>query len=262
MECRLGLIQLAAGDDKAANLQAARREIDRAVAAGAELVILPEMFCVPYETARFADYAEAEGGEAQQMLAAAARDNACWLVGGSICEEEDGRYYNTSYVYDPQGQCVAKHRKMHLFDIDIEGGQYFKESDVLSPGTSLTVFDTPWGRVGLAICFDIRFADMAAAMVDEGAQLLIYPASFNMSTGPRHWELLFRGRAMDGQCYAVGVAPARDENASYVSWGHSLVVNPWAEVVCDLGTAPETRVVSIDLDLVQAVRRQIPLGCQ
>ena len=103
---------------------------------------------------------------------------------------------------------------------------------------------------------------MAAAMVDAGAQLLIYPASFNMSTGPRHWELLFRARAMDGQCYAVGVAPARDENASYVSWGHSMVVNPWAEVVCDLGTEPETRVVTIDFDMVQAVRRQIPLGRQ
>lgn len=262
MECRLGLIQLAAGDDKTVNLQAARREIDRVVRKGAELVILPEMFCVPYETSRFADYAEAEGGEAQQMLAAAAKENGCWLVGGSICEEENGHYYNTSYVYNPQGVCVAKHRKMHLFDIDIEGGQYFKESDVLSPGTSLTVFDTPWGRVGLAICFDIRFADMAAAMVDAGAQLLVYPASFNMSTGPRHWELLFRARAMDGQCYAVGVAPARDENASYVSWGHSMVVNPWAEVVCDLGTEPETRVVTIDFDMVQAVRRQIPLGRQ
>ena len=190
MECRLGLIQLAAGDDKTANLQAARREIDRVVRKGAELVILPEMFCVPYETSRFADYAEAEGGEAQQMLAAAAKENGCWLVGGSICEEENGHYYNTSYVYNPQGVCVAKHRKMHLFDIDIEGGQYFKESDVLSPGTSLTVFDTPWGRVGLAICFDIRFADMAAAMVDAGAQLL-------RSICPR-------GRATGSCCSAPG----------------------------------------------------------
>lgn len=260
MECRLGLIQLAAGDDKAANLRAARREIDRAVREGAELVILPEMFCVPYETSRFAAYAEPEGGKAQAMLAAAARDNRCWLVGGSICEVEDGHYYNTSYVYNPEGVCVAKHRKYHLFDIDIKGGQYFKESDVLSPGDQLTVFDTPWGKMGLAICFDIRFAEMAAEMVKRGARVLIYPASFNMSTGPRHWELLFRARAMDGQCYAVGVAPARDETASYVSWAHSIVVDPWAQVVCDLGTAPETRVVTIELDTVAAVRQQIPIG--
>ena len=240
MECRLGLIQLAAGEDKAENLRAARAEIDRAVRDGAELVILPEMFCLPYETARFAEYAEA--------------------AGGSICEEENGRYYNTSYVYDPDGNLIAKHRKVHLFDIDIKGGQYFKESDVLSPGEQLTVFDSPWGKIGLAICFDIRFADMAAQMVDAGARLLIYPASFNMSTGPRHWELLFRARAMDGQCYSVGVAPARVEDASYVSWGHSIVVDPWAQVVCDLGTAAQTRVVSIDLDVIDAVRQQIPIG--
>lgn len=260
MECRLGLIQLAAGEDKAENLRAARAEIDRAVRDGAELVILPEMFCLPYETARFAEYAETAGGPAQQMLAAAARENRCWLVGGSICEEENGRYYNTSYVYDPAGNLIAKHRKVHLFDIDIKGGQYFKESDVLSPGEQLTVFDSPWGKIGLAICFDIRFADMAAQMVDAGARLLIYPASFNMSTGPRHWELLFRARAMDGQCYSVGVAPARVEDASYVSWAHSIVVDPWAQVVCDLGTAAQTRVVSIDLDVVNAVRQQIPIG--
>lgn len=260
MECRMGLVQLAAGEDKAENLRHARVEIDRAVGDGAELVILPEMFSQPYETARFAEYAEAEEGPAQQMLSNAARENSMWLIGGSVCEAEDGRYYNTSYVYDPTGACVAKHRKMHLFDVDIAGGQYFKESDVLSPGTSLTVFDSPWGRIGLGICFDIRFADMAAAMVEEGARLLIYPASFNLSTGPRHWELLFRARAMDGQCYAVGVAPARNEEASYVSWAHSIVVDPWAQVVCDLGTKAQTRVVTIDLDAIAAVRQQIPIG--
>lgn len=260
MECRLGLVQLAAGEDKAENLRRARAEIDRAAREGAELVILPEMFCQPYETARFAEYAEAEGGPAQQMLSLAARENKVWLVGGSVCEVENGRYYNTSYVYNPQGDCVAKHRKVHLFDIDIAGGQYFKESDVLSPGETLTVFDTPWGKVGLAICFDIRFADMAAKMVEAGARMLIYPASFNMSTGPRHWELLFRARAMDGQCYSIGVAPARNEAASYVSWAHSIVVDPWAQVVCDLGTKPQTRVVTIDLDAINSMRQQIPIG--
>lgn len=260
MQCSLGLIQFAAGEDKMKNLALARSEIERAVEAGAELVILPEMFCQPYETARFAAYAEVTGGPAQEMLRRAARECGCWLIGGSICEEEDGYYYNSSYVYNPQGECVAKHRKVHLFDIDIEGGQYFKESDVLSAGDKTTVFDTPWGKIGLAICFDIRFAAMTAEMLEQGARLLVYPAAFNMSTGPRHWQLLFRARAMDGQCYAVGVAPARNEAASYVSWAHSLVVNPWAEVICDLGTEARTEVVQLDLDEIDAVRRQIPLG--
>lgn len=260
MKCRVGLVQMPVTDDKAANLRRARQEIDRAAAAGAELVVLPEMFCVPYETARFPDYAEATGGEAQEMLSAAACENHVWLIGGSICEVEDGRYYNTCYIYDDAGRFVAKHRKAHLFDIDIKGGQYFKESDILSPGQSLTVFESPWGNIGVGICFDIRFADMAAAMVDAGARLLIYPAAFNMSTGPRHWELLFRARANDGQCFAVGCAPARNTAASYVSWAHSIVADPWGRVQRDLGTEAVTEVVTLDLDEIDSVRAQIPLG--
>lgn len=217
MECSIGLIQMAVGDNKKENIETARREIERVAAEGAELIVLPEMFCVPYETSRFPDYAEGENGEAQQMLSETARKLQCWIVGGSICEVENGQYYNTSYVYDAQGNCVAKHRKKHLFDVDIAGGQYFKESDILSPGDKITVFDSPWGKIGLAICFDIRFSEMAAAMIHEGARILIYPAAFNLTTGPRHWELLFRSRAVDGQCFAVGVAPARNPKSDYVS---------------------------------------------
>lgn len=260
MECRVGLVQMPVGEDKMANLMRAREEIERAVAEGAELVILPEMFCVPYETMRFPDYAEMEGGEAQQMMAQAARESGCWLIGGSICEVEAGLYYNTSYVYDDKGVCVAKHRKAHLFDIDIPGGQYFKESDVLSAGAGATVFDSPWGKIGLGICFDIRFTKMADEMIDRGARFLVYPAAFNPTTGPRHWELLFRGRAVDGQCFAIGVAPARNPLSSYVSWGHTLVVDPWGVVQEDLGVEAVTKVVTLNLETVSEVRRQIPLG--
>lgn len=260
MECQIGLVQMPVSDDKAANLERAHAEIKRAADLGAELVILPEMFCVPYVTARFPDYAEEAGGEAQRMMQNAARDYGIWLVGGSICECEDGRYYNTSYVYNDKGECVAKHRKAHLFDIDIEGGQYFKESDVLSAGDGATVFDSPWGKIGLGICFDIRFTKQADAMIDSGARMLVYPAAFNMTTGPRHWELLFRARAVDGQCVAIGVAPARNTESSYVSWGHTIVVNPWGVVEEDLGTEAVTKVVRVALDTVGDVRRQIPLG--
>ena len=260
MQCRIGLVQMPVGADKQENLRVARREIERAVAEGAELVILPEMFCVPYETGQFPNYAEPEGGEAQQLLCRTAKELGCWIVGGSICEVQNGRYYNTSYVYNAQGVQVAKHRKKHLFDVDIVGGQYFKESDILSPGEKVTVFDSPWGRIGLAICFDIRFSDMAAEMVQQGARLLIYPAAFNLTTGPRHWELLFRARAVDGQCYAMGVAPARNPESGYVSWAHSLVVDPWGTVQEDLGTEACTRVVDIDLAAIDAIRQQIPLG--
>lgn len=262
MECRIGLIQMPVGDNKADNLAYAEREIARAAEEGAELVLLPEMFCVPYVTERFPDYAEKAGGEAQEMMAQAAKRYGVWLIGGSICEEEAGRYYNTSFVYNDKGECVAKHRKAHLFDIDIPGGQYFKESDVLSAGEGETVFKSPWGKIGLGICFDIRFTKQADAMIDRGARMLVYPAAFNPTTGPRHWELLFRSRAVDGQCVAVGVAPARNPQSSYVSWGHTLVVDPWGTVQEDLGTDAVTKVVTVNMDTVGEVRRQIPLGRQ
>lgn len=262
MTCHIGLVQMPVTENKAENLACAYAEIKRAADLGAELVILPEMFCVPYVTARFPDYAEQEGGEAQAMLKNAACECGVWLIGGSICELADGKYYNTSFVYNDKGECVAKHRKAHLFDIDIQGGQYFKESDVLSAGNGATVFDSPWGKIGLGICFDIRFTKQAEEMIDRGARMLVYPAAFNLTTGPRHWELLFRARAVDGQCFAIGVAPARNTESSYVSWGHTIVVDPWGVVKEDFGTAAVTQVVCVDLDAVKDVRRQIPLRRQ
>ena len=127
------------------------------------------------------------------------------------------------------GHQIGKHRKMHLFDIDVKGGQYFKESDTLTPGDQVTVFDTEFGKMGLCICYDFRFPELARLMVDEGAQVIIVPAAFNMTTGPLHWELMFRQRAVDNQVYTIGAAPARDLNAGYHSWGHSIAVSPWGE---------------------------------
>lgn len=261
MKCRIGVVQMKTTTDKEENLLRAKAAITQAAKEGATLVILPEMFCVPYDTALFHKYAEEEGGEAQQMLSKAALESHVYLIGGSICERDpQGNLYNTSYVYDSEGVCIAKHRKYHLFDIAIKNGVTFRESDVLSAGEKYTVFDTPWGKIGLGICFDIRFSDMARAMVAQGANMLVYPAAFNKSTGPLHWELLFRARAMDGQCFAIGVAPARQENASYVSWAHSMVVNPWGKVLFDGGIDEKVTVVEIDLAEIAQVREQIPLG--
>lgn len=260
MDLKLGLVQLCTGDDKADNIRRACAEVRRAAQAGANLVVLPEMFCVPYETARFPAYAEPHGGEAQQALSRIAAETGVWLVGGSVCEvDEAGRYYNTSFVYDACGKEVCRHRKHHLFDIDIKGEQYFKESDILSPGEGATTFESPWGVVGLGICFDVRFPDQAAEMVRRGAHLLIYPASFNMSTGPLHWELLMRARAMDGQCYVAACAPAQNTDASYVSYAHSIVCDPWAGILLDMGTDAGTEVITLDMEKVDEVRRQIPI---
>ena len=148
---------------------------------------------------------------------------------------------------------------MHLFDIDVAGGQRFFESDTLAPGQHYTLFDTPFGKVGVAICFDVRFAELFRILALEGARLIVVPAAFNMTTGPAHWELLFRARALDNQCFVAGCAPARDETAGYVSYAHSLMCDPWGRVQAQAGAAPELLICDIDLAQTDAVRAQIPV---
>jgi omega-amidase len=167
---RIALIQLPVTDDKQHNIAEACGRIRTQAAEGAHLAVLPEMFCSPYDTRSFAAYGEPEGGEAQRALSALAAELGIFIVAGSLPELSDGCIYNTSFVYDRDGRQIARHRKVHLFDIDIAGGQYFRESDVLSAGDQVTLFETPWGRVGLGICFDIRFAELATRMA-LGAQI-------------------------------------------------------------------------------------------
>ncbi len=252
-------VQMRVTRDKAENIAAACRLIRRAAEQGAEFVMLPEMFCCPYENGAFRPYGEEQDGPAQRALSALAAALGIWIVGGSIPELEENRVYNTSFVYDSAGRQVARHRKMHLFDISVEGGQTFRESDTLSPGGEITVFDTPWGMMGLCICFDLRFEELARLMALRGARVIFVPAAFNMTTGPAHWELLFRQRAVDNQLFTVGTSPARSESETYVAWGHSIVCDPWGSVLHQCGAGEEISITSLDLHRVESVRRQLPI---
>ena len=245
--------------DKEENIRVATEKIERLAKEGCDLICLPEMFNCPYQTDVFKDYAEVEGGESFTALQEVAKRNSIYLVGGTMPEECGEAIYNTSYVFDRKGELIAKHRKMHLFEVQIKGGQHFREADTLSAGNEVTVFDTEFGKIGLCICFDLRFIELARLMVNEGAKMFIVPAAFNLTTGPMHWELMFRGRAVDNQVYAVGVAPARDMSASYHSYGNSLVVSPWGEVIERLGSEEGTIVCEVDLALCDDVREQLPL---
>lgn len=257
---KVALIQLAGGSgDKAADVALACEKIRASAAQGADIAVLPEMFCCPYDNACFRDYGEAEGGAAQSALAHLAAELEIYIVGGSIPELLDGRVYNTSYVYDRAGRQIARHRKAHLFDIDVAGGQRFMESETLSPGDGITTFETEFGTMGLCICFDLRFEELARCMALRGAKCIFVPAAFNMTTGPAHWELMFRQRAVDNQCFTVGVAPARNESASYVSYGNSMAVDPWGTVLCRAGGGAETLYAALDLSRVDAVRAQLPI---
>ncbi|XP_048350429.1 omega-amidase NIT2 [Sphaerodactylus townsendi] len=259
---RIALVQLQVSAAKTENLNRAAGLVKTAAAQGAKLVILPECFNSPYGTQYFPEYAEKIPGESTQKLSEIAKECNLYLIGGSIPEEDAGKLYNTCTVFGPDGALLAKHRKIHLFDIDVPGKIRFQESETLSPGNSFSVFDTPYCKIGLGICYDIRFAELAQIYAQKGCQLLVYPGAFNLTTGPAHWELLQRGRAVDNQVYVVAVSPARDEKASYVAWGHSSVVNPWGEVIAKAGTEETVIYADIDLKKLAEIRQQIPIFSQ
>lgn len=225
-----------------------------------DLVTLPEMFNCPYENKAFFLYAEREKEKTYEFCQNLARKYHIYLSAGSIPEiDEKNRLFNTAYVFDQQGICIAKHRKMHLFDIDVQNGQQFKESDTLMAGDKITVFDTLWGKIGLCICYDFRFPEMVRIMVMQGAKIIIVPAAFNMTTGPLHWELLFRSRAVDNQVFTIGTAPAQNLSESYHSYGHSIIVSPWGKVLNQLSIREGFICTDIDLMEIDKVREQLPL---
>lgn len=256
---KTALIQMPVTDSKQQNIQTALDYLAQAAREGAELAVLPEMFCSIYRNRDFIKNAEPLGGPAWKAMSGAAKDLGLWLVAGSIPEQDGDRLYNTAFVFDPQGRQAAAHRKVHMFDIKVKNGQWFRESATFSPGDQVTVFDTPFGRLGLCICFDLRFPELSMLMALKGARAIIVPASFNMTTGPAHWELLFRQRAVDNQLHTIGVAPARDENGPYVSYSNSIVCSPWGTVLQRAGSEPTLMVVDIDLDYNESIRDQLPL---
>lgn len=225
-----------------------------------DIVTLPEMFNCPYDNKSFPLYAEFEEDITYKFCQNLAKKYNIYLSAGSIPEKDaQNHLFNTAYVFDNNGNCIAKHRKMHLFDIDVKNGQRFKESDTLSAGNSITVFDTKWGKMGLCICYDFRFPELARLMVDVGAKIILVPAAFNMTTGPLHWELLFQSRAVDNQVFTIGTAPARNLNASYHSYGHSIIVSPWGKILNQADFEETALFTTINLNEINLVREQIPL---
>jgi omega-amidase len=191
-----------------------------------------------------------------------ASESKTYLVGGSIPEldTKTKKYYNTSLTFSPTGELLTTHRKVHLFDIDIPGKITFRESDVLSPGNKVTILDLPpYGKIAIAICYDIRFPELATIAARKGCFALIYPGAFNTTTGPLHWELQARARAVDNQVYVALCSPARDVGASYHAWGHSLVCDPMAKVVVEAGEGEEIVYAELSGEKIQEARRWIPV---
>ncbi|WP_432665456.1 carbon-nitrogen hydrolase family protein [Wukongibacter baidiensis] len=256
---KIAVCQMKILESKEENLAKAEKMIKEASAKGCDLVVLPEMFNCPYNNDFFPKYAEEFPGRTSRLLARLAESEKIYVVGGSIPEKDGEKIYNTSYIFDKTGKLIGKHRKMHLFDIDVEDGISFKESDTLGPGNSVTIFETEFCKVGVAICYDMRFPELMRLMALKDAEVIIVPAAFNMTTGPAHWHPLIKIRALDNQVYFVAASPSRDLDSSYIAYGHSLIVDPWGDVVSEAGIEEEIIYGTVDLSKVKKIREQLPL---
>lgn len=255
---KLAVCQIRTELDKAVTMEKARCMVREAAEDGANVVVLPEMYNCPYSKEYFKPFADAENGESLEQMSAWARDNGVILVGGTIPEKDGDKLYNTCFVFDEAGKVIARHRKMHLFDVDIEGGIRFKESNHFAAGNEITTFDTKYGKMGVLVCFDMRFPELVRAMARRGAEVVFCPAQFNMTTGPKHWELTIRARAMDNEIFYVGASAARYTGFHYECWGHSTVADPFGQVIATCDETEQILYADIDLNMVDKVRRELP----
>ncbi|XP_030562751.1 omega-amidase NIT2-like [Drosophila novamexicana] len=263
----LGLLQLPVGVDVAANVRQAVDSITQLKADNPQLqlAILPESFNGPYAIEHFGRHAErVPEGRTCQALSQLARKLGIYIIGGSIIERDDqNKLYNTCTVWAPDGQLIGRHRKLHLFCVNIGpeqlGGCQFDEGDALTAGNQLTLVQIGAHKVGIGICHDKRFEELARLYRNQGCSMLVYPSAFCICQGPMHWELLQRARATDNQLFVITCAPARNNMSGYVAYGHSMIVDPWARVQREAGEGRELIVETIDFDMVDEVRRQIPI---
>jgi omega-amidase len=266
---KIGLCQIKQTPLKEKNIEYAKYSIDEAAKNGANLIILGECFNCIFQSEWLIKAAEDLTGKAPaptfEMLQNSAKEHKVYIVGGSIPEiGENGKFHNTSLVFNKDGKVIAKYRKTHLFDVDFPGKMVFKESDTFEAGRDYTIFDTEYGRMGLAICYDIRFPELSLLMSRKGAKILLYPAVFNLTTGPLHWELLLRSRALDNQVFTVGCQNARytDDSKVYQAWGHSTVVDPLGRVIVTTEHDPAILYADLDLQLVDEARKMLPYESQ
>ena len=256
---KLALCQLKGSYDKEESRQTVRRYVTEAASNGADVIALPEMWDCPYSNDYFREYAETADGETVKFMSDLAAELGVYLIGGSISEIDDDKVYNTAFCFDREGRMIGRHRKTYLFDIDVEGGIRFMESDTLTAGDSATVIDTEFGKIGVAICYDVRFPELFRRMTLDGARMVILPAAFNMTTGPAHWDITMRARALDNQIFFAANSPARDEEGIYVAYGNSCIVSPWGDFIAHADEKECILYADIDFGYEDSIRNQLPL---
>lgn len=259
---KFALLQMTAGIDPAANAKAIVDAVAEAKAGGASMLFTPEMSnLIDRDRERAA--ASIVGEAAEPVLAAvqaAAKAHGLWVSLGSLAvRQADGRFANRTFVIDAGGEVRARYDKLHLFDVNVGIGDRWRESAVYAPGQRAVLAETPIGLMGLSICYDLRFAALYHALSAAGAQILSVPAAFTRPTGEAHWHLLLRARAVETGCFVIAAAQTGEHEDGRTTYGHSLVVDPWGEVLLDMGEAPGVGFAEIEPERVAEVRARIPV---
>lgn len=255
---KVAVCQNKPSDDKEKSVKRAITMLREAASKGAELVTLPEIFYHNYILSELSSLAE-RNKETLGSLIQVAKELKIHLCTGSMVEEDDdGRRFNRAYLIAPDGKVILEYSKSHLFDVDIPTLRV-KESAVFTPGSSIKTVDTPLCRIGLLICYDFRFPETARTLALDGAELIIIPAAFNTITGPAHWEVMLRARAIENQLFIAAASPARDTKASYKAYGHSMIIDPWGTVLSEAGTGGEIIYADFEPGKIKETRSMLPL---
>jgi predicted amidohydrolase len=260
---RVAVLQMTSGIDPAANAAALVSGLEAAAAGGAAIAFTPEMTGLLDRDRKRASAIIV--GEADDIVLAAAREAATrlglWVQLGSLALRPGGdetRYVNRGFLIDDKGAIRAHYDKLHLFDVDLATGESWRESSAFAPGEGAVVAETPAGKLGLSICYDMRFPDLYRALSDGGAVILAVPAAFTVPTGQAHWHVLLRARAIEAGCFVIAAAQVGTHEDGRATYGHSLVIDPWGEVLLDMGEATGVGFAEIDLDRLHEVRARIP----
>jgi deaminated glutathione amidase len=259
---RIAAIQMTSGSQVSANLAEVARLIGQAVDAGATMVVLPENFAImPMQEGDRLAMVEKDGaGPIQDFLCERAREHRIWLIGGTIPLQarQRNKVRAACLLFDDQGTRVARYDKIHLFDVKLPNGEEYLESGVIEAGDEIVVVDTPLGRLGLAVCYDLRFPELFRHILDEGAEIITLPSAFTVLTGKAHWEALLRARAIENLMFVIASAQVGRHSNGRETYGDSMIVGPWGEVLGRLTSGPGFVIADIDREHMQRVRSALP----
>ena len=259
---KIGVVQMNSGADPTVNFERLKRKAKGLQLQGARLVITPENTLIFGDKSDYQRYAEPlNEGPLQHQVGALCRQLGIWLLLGSMpIRQLDGSITSTSLLFDDKGQCCAHYNKLHMFDVEIADKHHsYRESDIFKAGDQVVVVDTPVGKLGLSICYDLRFPQLYCALRDKGAEIIAVPAAFTRQTGEAHWEVLLRSRAIETQSWLVAAAQWGDHSESRETWGHSMIIDPWGKIMACQSQGRGVLLADIDLSLNHTIRTNMPL---